>query len=92
VVDQTYQLMPRVARGAHQVAHHQPLVGPLEPDVPKPAQYSLDMPVAILVLATSAKHDFARAFQKLPQLRQRHQLLFTHVDHHAPNDRSSYRA
>jgi hypothetical protein len=46
--------------------------------------------VAILVLAASPKLDLRRPFNKLAQLRQRYQPVFVHIDHHAPDDRSSY--
>jgi hypothetical protein len=78
-LDQPHQLRPRVAGGAHQVAHQEPLVRPLEPGIPKPAQYAVDMPVAILVLAASPKLDLGRPFDKLPQLRQRYQPVFVHI-------------
>lgn len=90
-LSQARELLARVARDAHEVAYHQPLVRPAQRAIAKPAQHRCDVPVAILVLAASLEFNLRRAFKKPAQLSQRHQLLFAHVDHHDTLDDRSIR-
>ena len=88
-LDQARELLARVAGGARQVAPDQTLVRPAQRAVAEPAQHRLDVPVTLFVLAASSKLDLRRCLKKPAHLRQRHQPLLAHVDHHAPDDRSA---
>ena len=88
--DDPRELLARVARRMPQVAQDQSLVWFLQAFVTEPIEHFCDVCVSVAVLAARPELDRYRSHKKRPDLLQRRELRFVHIDHHASDDRSLY--
>jgi hypothetical protein len=88
--DDPRELLARVARRPPQVAQDQSLVWFVQAFVTEPIEHFSDVCVSVAVLAARRELDRFRSHKKRPDLLQRRELRFVHVDHHASDDRSRY--
>ena len=84
---QSGQLLARIAGGPLQVAQDEALLRTLETSVLETSEHLGDVRVTRVVRPRLEDHR-CRTSEKLPELLQRRQFCFVHIDHHAPDDRS----